>query len=88
MYLLVTPDQQYTMGLTGDMEMAVYISTNRHRVVVQWPYHDSMCVDVVTQAVWFVVHPWCLSGEDIAQELTVPVQHLYCAGSKITHQDV
>ena len=56
---LITPNQQYTMGL------------------------------IVTQAVWFVVHPWCLSGEDIGQELTVPVQHLYCARvTNITHQDV
>ena len=77
------------MGLTGEMEMSVNMLTHRHRVVWRRSYPDSVCGDVVTQAAWFVVHPWCLSGEDIGQELTVPVQHLYCAGvTKITHQDV
>ena len=32
--LLITPTQQNTMGLTGEMEMSVYILTHRHRVVV------------------------------------------------------
>ena len=30
---LITPDQQNTIGLTGEMEMFVYILTHRHRVV-------------------------------------------------------
>ena len=76
------------MGLTGEMEMSVYMTTHRHRVVVVCSYTDSVCGDVVTQAAWFVVHPWCLSGEDRGQELTVPVQHMYCATPIITHQDV
>ena len=76
------------MGLTSEMEMSVYMLTHRHRVVVPCSYQDSVCGDVITQAVWYVVHPWCLSGEDIGQELTVPVQHLYCVGVIITHQDV
>ena len=88
MCLLITPNQQYTMGLTGEMEMSVYMPTHRHRVVPVCPDTDSVCGDVVTQAVWCVVHPWCLSGEDIGQELTVPVQHLYCVGNNITHQYV
>ena len=70
------------------MEASIYIKTNRHRVVPHRPDPDSVCGDVVTQTVWSVVHPWCTSGEDIGQELTVPVQHLYCAGTIITHQDV
>ena len=32
--LLITPTQQNTMGLTGEMEMSVYMLTHRHRVVV------------------------------------------------------
>ena len=76
------------MGLTGEMEMSVYVTTHTHRVGVACSYTDSVCGDVVTQAEWCVVHPWCLSGEDIGQELTVPVQHLYCVGSIITHQDM
>ena len=70
------------------MEMSVNIPTHRHRVVVPIPYIDSVCGDVVTQAAWYVVHPLCLSGEDIGQELTVPVQHLYCVGVPINHEDV
>ena len=31
--LLITPTQQNTMGLTGEMEMSVYMLTHRHRVV-------------------------------------------------------
>ena len=77
------------MGLTGEMEMSVYVTTHRHRVVVECSYTDSVYGDVVTQAAWCVDHPWCsISGEDIGQELTVPVQHLYCVGDPITHQDV
>ena len=76
------------MGLTSEIDVPVYMMTHRHRVVGQCSYTDSVCGDVVTQAAWSVVHPWCLSGEDIGQELTVPVQHLYCGSGPITHQDV
>ena len=34
MFLLIASNEQYTMGLTGEMEMSVYIMKHRHRVVV------------------------------------------------------
>ena len=64
------------------------MTAHTNPIVVQCSYQDKMCVDVVTQAPWSIVNSWCLSGEENRQELTVPVQHLYCRGSTITHNDV
>ena len=47
-----------------------------------------MISDVITQAEWWYVYPRGLSGQEIGQKLTVPVQHLYCAGVLITNKDV
>ena len=84
-----TPDQQYTMGPTFEMKVSINMTELIHPIIEFCSYPDSVCIDLVTQAVWSEVHPWCLSSEDIVQELTVPVQHLYCGGvTSITHQNV
>ena len=83
-----TPDQQYTMGLTFEMKVSINMTELIHPIFEFCSYTDSVCGDVVTQGPWYEVHPWCLSGDDIGQELTVPVQQLYCVGERITHQDV
>lgn len=64
------------------------MAAHTNPIVVQCSYQDNMCVSVVTEAPRSIVNSWCLSGEENRQEPTVPVQHLYCRGSTITHKDV
>ena len=73
------------MRLTGESHVSVDVAINRQCV---GPCSDTENVisDVITQALWCVVYPRGLSGQEIRQKLTVLVQHLYCVGPRITHQ--
>ena len=75
------------MRLTGESQGSVDVAVNRQCVV---PRSDpeNVISDVITQAEWCVVYPRGLCGQEIGQKLTVPVQHLYCVGVTIIHQDV
>ena len=76
------------MRLTGESQVPVDVTVNRQCVDVKCSDPENVISDVITQAVWWFMYPRGLSGQEIGQKLTVPVQHLYCVGNKITHQDV
>ena len=67
--------------------MSVDVAVNRQCFVV-YSNIENVISDVVTQAEWSVEYPRGLCGQEIGQKLTAPVQHLYCVGVSITHQDV
>ena len=77
------------MRLTGESQVSVDVAVNRQCVVAPCSDPENVISDVITQAEWCVVYPRGLCpGQEIGQKLTIPVQHLYCVGNKITHQDV
>ena len=76
------------MRLTGESQVSVDVAVNRQCVAVSGSDPENVISDVITQAPWSVVYPRGLCGQEIGQKLTVPVQHLYCVGDTINHQDV
>ena len=76
------------MRLTGESQVSVDVAVNRQCVGVPCSDPENVISDVITQAEWSAMYPRGSSGQAIGQKLTVPVQHLYCVGVPITHQDV